>query len=155
MNPSPTRKTDMTEAIKNQVANILGDADVDFSAIYSCSREKAHGEGWAHDVWEVAFTHHNGSPTVREVFEFKTGAGLRKDSRPQAPSAADVLYCLLLDAEGATGESFPDWCETYGYDSDSRKALATYLECQAVSITLRRVFDHKTREALREALQDY
>lgn len=49
--------------------------------------------------------------------------------RPTAPSAADVLACLISDAELAD-QYFEDWCEELGEDPDSRKALATYLSCQ-------------------------
>jgi hypothetical protein len=42
-----------------------------------------------------------------------------------APKLADVLYSLLLDGEAAD-ETFEDWCANYGYDSDSRKAEATF-----------------------------
>ena len=42
------------------------------------------------------------------------------------PTAASVLYSLLLDSS-ACNEGFADWCSTYGYDEDSRKAYKTYL----------------------------
>lgn len=42
-----------------------------------------------------------------------------------APTAAEVIECLASDAAGSEG-SFAEWCGEYGYDTDSRKALATY-----------------------------
>jgi len=42
------------------------------------------------------------------------------------PSAYDLLACLTKSDPG----SFEDFCGEYGYDTDSRKALDTYLEVQ-------------------------
>ena len=46
------------------------------------------------------------------------------------PNLADVMHCLLLDGRCSEG-TFEDFCSELGYDSDSRKALETYLACQA------------------------
>lgn len=44
------------------------------------------------------------------------------------PTAEDVLDCLASDAAGMENArgSFEDWCAEYGYDTDSRKAYATF-----------------------------
>lgn len=55
--------------------------------------------------------------------DFWQGLGTKR-----APSAADVMSCLLLNAS-ACDMSFDDWCMEYGYDIDSRKAEKTYFEC--------------------------
>jgi hypothetical protein len=47
------------------------------------------------------------------------------------PTAADALDCLKMDASSAGG-SFEDWASDYGYDADSRKALATFEACQRI-----------------------
>lgn len=73
---------------------------------------------------------------------------------PVAPHAADVLYSLLMDAS-ASQQSFADWCSEYVYDTDSRKAFATYEACQQNADKLARILPHAAREQLREALQDY
>lgn len=44
------------------------------------------------------------------------------------PLISEIVYCVIMDDSG--GESFKDWCDNFGYDTDSRKALKTYLECQ-------------------------
>lgn len=55
----------------------------------------------------------------------------------KVPCAADVLYATLLDASLAS-ESFEDFCSSCGYDTDSRKALETYLACQENGHKLRK-----------------
>lgn len=49
--------------------------------------------------------------------------------RPTKPDVADVVSSLLSDSRGAL-DPFEDWCAELGYATDSRKALATYIECQ-------------------------
>mgnify|MGYP001244306717 CR=1 FL=1 len=44
----------------------------------------------------------------------------------QKPTAFDVLACL----EKYDPETFEDFCTNYGYDTDSRSALQTYLAVQ-------------------------
>jgi hypothetical protein len=45
----------------------------------------------------------------------------------KAPTAADVLDCLAMDAAGfENSRSFDDWAREYGYDTDSRKAHKIY-----------------------------
>jgi len=41
------------------------------------------------------------------------------------PTAVEFLDCLLSDANGDLS-SFENWCDDYGYDKDSRKALKTF-----------------------------
>ncbi len=45
------------------------------------------------------------------------------------PRFRDVVYSLAIDASCAR-DSFEDFCGNMGYDTDSRKALDTYLACQ-------------------------
>lgn len=76
-----------------------------------------------------------------ECFEYYTGKGLRKKGKPTKPALGDVLYALVLDAS-ACEDSFEDWCSNYGYDTDSRKALDTYLDCQENAHRLRKAGIH-------------
>lgn len=54
------------------------------------------------------------------------------------PTAANVLGCLLSDAISAD-ESFEEWCDNLGFDTDSRKAERTYKVVQAQSEKLKRL----------------
>jgi hypothetical protein len=71
-----------------------------------------------------------------------------------APTAASVLYCLLSDAS-ASNESVKDWCDNYGYDSDSIKALNIYNQCIANAEKLSKVFKPTLIEQLSSLLEDY
>ncbi len=61
-----------------------------------------------------------------------------RGSDPKPPTSADVLSSLLLDSS-AEHETFADWCANYGSDTDSRKALETYLACQESAGKLRKL----------------
>ena len=87
-----------------------------------------------------------------QVFDYFTGIGHRKDDISQKPKLDDVLYALIGDAS-ASEESFDDWCSNFGYDTDSRKALETYLQCQETATKLRKAGVDIAAE--RERLADY
>lgn len=52
------------------------------------------------------------------------------------PDLTSVLECLQVDISSCN-ETFDDWCSNLGYDTDSRKALDTYLTCQNIESRLR------------------
>lgn len=78
----------------------------------------------------------------------------RANLKPVCPHATDLLYCIVLDSE-ACDYSFKDWCENFGYDEDSRKALKIYLQCQENGEKLRKIFKNETLEQIKSLLQDY
>ena len=76
----------------------------------------------------------------------------RKYTKATPPELGDVLSSLLMDSS-ACHDSFEGWCSDFGYDTDSRKALETYLACQESGAKLRAIganFDE-----LGEVLQDW
>lgn len=74
--------------------------------------------------------------------------------KPKPPTAADVISSLLLDSE-ALNQSFPDWCDDFGYSSDSIKAFDVYRTCCDTGKNLRRVFTRAQLSELSELVQDY
>lgn len=54
----------------------------------------------------------------------------------KAPTAYDVLSCLQKYDVG----TFDDWCLNYGYYTDSRQALRTYLLVQKEAENVQRLF---------------
>lgn len=58
------------------------------------------------------------------------------------PRVRDILWSLYMDASGAQ-ESFDDWCSNYGYETDSRRTLETYLACQESGHKLRKIMKSK------------
>jgi hypothetical protein len=81
-------------------------------------------------------------------------AWVKEYVKPVAPFAADVLFCLLLDAQGAE-QNFNDWCGDFGYDADSIKAFKTYQACSDTLTRVRAFLSHEERQKLSELLEGY
>ncbi len=129
---------------------------------------------WAHDAWRVTFTYGDKGRVIST--SYKTGLGHRKPRAgvkaerggfatrtdapvkteraaelgwivPSAPTAADVLYCLVSDANGCD-QSFDDWCADLGESNDSIKARDTYFACQKTRVDLISMFGLELFEKL-------
>jgi len=147
--------------------------DVTFSAVYRGERADALGGKTTMDAWACTFTRDKQSV----AFDYFTGLGNRKmpewkgpgpipsfhslmgaerlaQAKPQAPGPADVLHSVLSDAE-ACGQSFESWCGDFGYDTDSRKAFATYEACQRNGDKVRGIFTREELARFATELQDY
>lgn len=140
---------------------------------------------WPSDLWRIVFTAQNHSEFVTEFHtglghrltnlrfgklsqaqltgakELKQVTGMDQacfkiDDCTYAvtPTQASVLYCLLSDAQ-CGDDTFDDFCSNLGYDTDSRKALETYLACQETNTKLNKFFSRETISTLQELLQDY
>lgn len=77
---------------------------------------------------------------------------LKQVSKPKPLKIDDVLNSLLLDADSGN-YTFQDFCDNFGYDSDSRSALKTYEDCQNNGMKVRK-FIPNISEAY-ELFQDY
>lgn len=73
--------------------------------------------------------------------------------RPKKPQIKDVLYSMIVD--DVNDIDFYDFCNEFGYDNDSTKALEIYKACQKQTQAYYNMFDNEEREILRELLQDY
>jgi hypothetical protein len=74
-------------------------------------------------------------------------------TKPVKPKIADVMYSLFMDASAAD-ENFHDWCENFGYSSDSIKAMNTYKQCLEIAVALRKHFDPATRAAIQSVIEE-
>lgn len=172
--------TTEADTIRANVDAILSAAGVSMQAV--CLGETKR-DNWVCDAWKVTFIVTSDQRAAGVEFDYFTGTGLRKpvewkhgapgydngrqpllgtllyeqwmtSAKPEAPHAADVLRCLTDDVQ-ACHMSFNDWADTYGYDTDSRKAFKIYEACQESGDKLKKVFTHAQIAQLREALQDY
>lgn len=112
---------------------------------------------WDCYAWEVTFNL-IGKPLF--VTQYYTGVGLIKKPVvmntpvPKTPCNKDIMHSLLLDAS-AGSESFNDWCDNFGYESDSIKAFNTYQHCCNTAKELSKLFTRAELADMREQLQDY
>lgn len=64
----------------------------------------------------------------------------------KAPTNYDILACLMVDYS----EDFNDFCDNFGYDNDSIKAMNAYEDIQEESEALKALFDEEQLELLHE-----
>lgn len=95
---------------------------------------KAKGLNTSQDNWQrYSFTVTLKRDGQKITMPYHMGIGHAKDGQTPAPKLIEVLDSLRLDASSAD-ESFEDFCANFGYDPDSRKALATYKACQKARV---------------------
>lgn len=115
----------------DDIESILSDMGVTFSADMVTTR----GDGHMTDMKRHFRCELNRGSGLPYEFYFSQG-----DAHTESPTLVDCLSCLMSDANGVDGTSFEDWCNEYGYDTDSRKAFATYEACQSTAIALSGIF---------------
>jgi hypothetical protein len=71
------------------------------------------------------------------------------------PDVADVLHCLLCDAEAVDAGTFEEWCGNVGADTDSRKDEAIYRACLDTGLKLRSLLGDALIAELRQLLADH
>lgn len=123
--------------------------------VYGAERPPVQGDWQPAHSWTVTLSwkgpppiFDSKAPVRRITVPFYQGAGHSAE-----PTAADVLSCLILDASAADYDSFEQWAEDFGYDTDSRKAERVYRACCETAKRLERFLegvDEDTLDALRD-----
>lgn len=166
-----TMQNNVDSTVNAQVINTLNSAGIKFNII-------AAGVGLNRDNWEcdgwILKLHKNNNT---HNFEYYTGIGHRKypkgfivdntlnprciayeqqnkNKKPVTPDICGIIHSLNLDSQ-AINESFSNWCDNFGYDSDSLKSLNVYNSCCETAKKYYSVVDRATREQLEVILQDY
>lgn len=106
---------------------------------------KTHGMYFENDKYSrdiYIITLKNG----RHRYRFTFGQSLNNSGTDTAPTAYDVLSCLTKYPV----YSFEDFCDDYGYDTDSRKAYKTYKAVLREWKNIELLFDSEELELLRE-----
>ena len=124
--------------------NILLNIELEFKATWKTQEELS-------DKWKATANKYLCKITYFNqyyIFDYWMGAGLKR-----MPSVKDVLYSFIMD--DVHNMSFKDFCNCFGYDNDSIKALETYKLCEKQTEAYYKMFDYEERELLQELLQDY
>lgn len=83
------------------------------------------------------------------------GLGIGPKGAPILPDLDSVLWSLAMDYSVIDAGGFESWASELGYDTDSRKAEATYRACLDIALALRAALGDAAMQELREAGQDY
>lgn len=79
---------------------------------------------------------------------------IQKESTLQPLDKKGVLWALIMDI-GGVDEGFEAWCESIGYDYDSRKAEAIYNSCLETKKKLEKIFSSEEIELIKKITEDY
>lgn len=130
--------------------NILLNIKID--VLKAFKTEKDMNDEWRKraNKWQVRLVYFG----KEYVTDFYMGSGLvDKMNKPKKPTKKDVLYSLIMS--DVSDMNFNDFCNEFGYDNDSIKALKIYEACQKETKAYYNMFDEEEREILGELLQDY
>lgn len=124
-------------------------------AVISCE----YGAGVAHcPAYKLSVKEAGGLNSIMRhemlKHECETGREYRRFGNPGAPILPDsvrVIGCLMMDAAAVNESSFSDWCENFGFDSDSIKARKIYDECLAHGLAIRAALGGPVFESFYEA----
>lgn len=92
--------------------------------------------------------------TFNELILQRVSYGTKDSYIVLVPASASILYSLLSDSEAGQC-TFPEFCQDFGYNEDSRKALDTYLACQNTGKQLNTIFKRDEISHLQTLLEDY
>lgn len=94
------------------------------------------------DIYKITLT------SKGRTYKFNFGQSLIKSgSKPRVkPTAYDVLCCLTKYDPG----TFEDFCNEFGYNTDSRKAEKTYKAVQDEYLNVSRLFTETELELMKE-----
>lgn len=156
--------------IEAAITALLAEARIEYGA--ALVQRGYNRDGWECDWWRVQFTR-SGNKTFG--LDFYAGTGHREPAklygqrpatrgtlawqeiedrrRPIPPKAASVLHSVCMD--DPRGADFEDWCGEFGMDTDSRKALATYEQCQRQAKEARRFFGSELLDRIAATVADY
>lgn len=81
-------------------------------------------DGWEHWAFVVPVFYKCNGPSDVHLFRYKRGIAL-----PEPPKPSHVLASYCRDWLEARAP-FEEWADTFGYDSDSRKAEKIYHQCR-------------------------
>lgn len=146
----------MNTATTRPLTLALKAAGIALTFISRPSSVTADKEGWKHYAWTISLVRNpeQHPQKLSGPIPYRMGIAHKdKDGNPTAPKAEDVISSMVLDAS-ACDESFDDWCSSLGYDTDSRRALETYLACQSSGAELRR-FLRSDYAAIVEAAREW
>jgi hypothetical protein len=102
---------------------------IDITSKYIGKSEQGH---ITLDKWEVCL--YRGD--VKTTVDFYLGEG----HKGREPELKEVIHSLISGNYIALRLTFEEFCCDYGYDTDSRKAFATWEDCERIAIKLRELF---------------
>lgn len=140
--PGEGSRFDPLAADRDFILNAMG-------VTMKCTRKDTRPDA---DQWDKSASHWR--VTLRRngqsmMLDYSMGA-----AHTGEPELSYVLNAVMRDSEYA-GESFADFCDSLGYDQDSRKAYRTWQACKRSAESLIRLFTSSDLSDLSELFADF
>lgn len=138
--------------MKNRITkeNILLNITLEAQEVFKTNEDLEDDWKRTANKWQVKLSYFD----KEFVTDFYMGSGLvNRNGRPKQPTVKDVLYSMIAD--DVSNINFDDFCNDFGYDNDSIKALEIYRACEKQTKKYYNMFDAEERGFLQELLQDY
>ena len=105
-----------TKEYNKQAEDFLKETNTEFKAEFLKNGKHFETDTETRDIYLITLKR------GERIYKFNFGQSLNYSDRKIKPSAYDVLACLTSLEVG----EFKDFCDNFGYDTDSRKAEKTY-----------------------------
>lgn len=130
--------------------NILLNIEIDVLKAFKTQEDIKDEWKKGTNKWQVKLVYFN----KIYVTDFYMGSGLVDEmGKPKKPTKEDILSAMITD--DVSDLDFDDFCNEFGYNNDSIKALKVYEACKRETKAYYNMFDSEEREVLRELLEDY
>lgn len=130
------------ENYEKEMEKILKDAQINVDIVFIT---KSYPKNWdnenLHDQYKVIISR------GKKQMQFDFWASLHATQSNVIPTIYDVMACL----EWYEIYDFEDFCLNFGYDTDSRKALEIYLDCEKQQ---KELFSIIPEQEIREKIQN-
>lgn len=83
--------------------------------------------------------------------KYQQGSGITYiDGKEAHPTIEDVMCSVYSDGKAVKDNTLEEFCHDFGYDTDSRKALAIYLHCQETLTKFNTTFNEEEQQLIEE-----
>lgn len=117
--------------LKEQDCMLWNDLGMSFTRQYA---GRVNKDGWLADRFLFIFTNKH----TKKTLELDYFVGIGWAEQHKKPTPFDVLYSIVMD--NPHGMLFEEWCEEYGYNNDSIKALKIYEACCKQTAEFKNIF---------------
>ncbi len=108
---------------EKQAEKFLKDTKTTFKAEFLKNGKHFDSDDTPRDIYLITLTRLNEVKSfIPIVYKFDFGQSINNSDGKTKPSVYDVLACLT----SCDPDTFKEFCSSYGYDEDSRKAEAIY-----------------------------
>lgn len=132
-------------------------SELGIEATFTTLEDESLIPDWAKDKYAViARLEYQGRAIEFPYFYSNRNGDFISQGSDEFPTVSDLVWTMSTESDGLDGRTFEQWCDEFGYDSDSISKLKMYEECSARAIEWSDfINDSELESALRESGWEY